>query len=174
MEDKSNIRILQEFAKSTNRTIDAKEIPYPLSKLGVQKIQKFKRTVCIPNNPEKSSFYMCFNDKYYQIAESTVYCGSFIPLPSKTKSRVILRSRNILDKLNVFSKSNGIGVSYFDSNVVISGDVDQELKKILYKSKVQKEIIDALKIESKRQVANGEVFSNGQINQEFQEWLKEK
>ncbi len=28
-------------------------------------------------------------------------------------------------------------------------------------------------IESKRQVANGEVFSNDQINQEFQEWLKE-
>ncbi len=28
-------------------------------------------------------------------------------------------------------------------------------------------------IESKRQVANGEVFSNDQINQEFQGWLKE-
>jgi hypothetical protein len=28
-------------------------------------------------------------------------------------------------------------------------------------------------IESKRQVADGEVFSNDQINQEFQEWLKE-
>ena len=28
-------------------------------------------------------------------------------------------------------------------------------------------------IESKRQVTNGEVFSNDQINQEFQEWLKE-
>ena len=28
-------------------------------------------------------------------------------------------------------------------------------------------------IESKRQVANEEVFSNNQINQEFQEWLKE-
>ncbi len=28
-------------------------------------------------------------------------------------------------------------------------------------------------IESKRQVANGELFSNDQINQEFQEWLKE-
>jgi len=28
-------------------------------------------------------------------------------------------------------------------------------------------------IESKRQVANGDVFSNDQINQEFQEWLKE-
>jgi len=33
----------------------------------------------------------------------------------------------------------------------------------------QKEAI----IESKRQVAQGDVFSNDQINQEFQEWLKE-
>lgn len=29
-------------------------------------------------------------------------------------------------------------------------------------------------IESKKQVANGEVFSNDQINQEFQKWLKEE
>lgn len=28
-------------------------------------------------------------------------------------------------------------------------------------------------IESKRQVANGEVFSNDRINQKFQEWIKE-
>ena len=28
-------------------------------------------------------------------------------------------------------------------------------------------------IKSKRQVANGEVFSNDQINQEFQKWQKE-
>ena len=27
-------------------------------------------------------------------------------------------------------------------------------------------------IESKRQIAEGEMFSNDQINQEFQEWLK--
>ncbi len=28
-------------------------------------------------------------------------------------------------------------------------------------------------IESKKQVANGEVFSNDHVNQEFQKWLKE-
>ncbi len=27
-------------------------------------------------------------------------------------------------------------------------------------------------IKSKKQVANGEVFSNAQINQEFQKWIK--
>ena len=156
MEDKSDIKILKEFAKSTNRAIHAKEVPYPLPKLRVQTILKFKRTVCIPNNPEKSSFYVCVNDKYSKIGESTVYSGSFIPLPSKTKSRVTLRKRNILDKLNIFSKPNGIGVSYFDSNVVISGDIDQELKKILYRSQVQKEIIDALKIESNTEILIGQ------------------
>ncbi len=29
-------------------------------------------------------------------------------------------------------------------------------------------------IESKRQVANGEVFSNDQVNEEFQEWIREE
>ena len=33
----------------------------------------------------------------------------------------------------------------------------------------QKEAI----IESKKQIENGDVFTNDQINQEFQEWLKE-
>jgi len=28
-------------------------------------------------------------------------------------------------------------------------------------------------IKSKQQIANGEVFSNDQVNKEFQEWLKE-
>ncbi len=41
--------------------------------------------------------------------------------------------------------------------------------KIYHLSPKQKDAI----IESKKQVANGDVFSNDQINQEFQEWLKE-
>lgn len=48
--------------------------------------------------------------------------------------------------------------------------IDSKLdSKIYHLTTEQKDAI----IESKRQVAEGEVFSNDQINQEFQEWLKE-
>jgi hypothetical protein len=48
--------------------------------------------------------------------------------------------------------------------------LDSKIDSKIYKLTPQQK--DAI-IASKRQVANGEVFSNDQVNQEFQEWLKE-
>lgn len=49
---------------------------------------------------------------------------------------------------------------------ILDSKIDTKVYQLTPKQK------DAI-IESKRQIANGEVFSNDQINQEFQEWLKE-
>ncbi|MEA3495226.1 MAG: hypothetical protein U9R42_04240 [Bacteroidota bacterium] len=49
---------------------------------------------------------------------------------------------------------------------ILDSKIDSKIYHLTSKQK------DAI-IESKRQVANGEVFSNEQVNQEFQEWLKE-
>jgi len=49
---------------------------------------------------------------------------------------------------------------------ILDSKIDSKIYNLTPKQK------DAI-IESKRQVANGEVFSNDQVNQEFQEWLKE-
>lgn len=48
--------------------------------------------------------------------------------------------------------------------------IDSKIDSKIYQLTSQQK--DAI-IESKRQVANGDIFSNDQINQEFQEWLKE-
>ena len=47
--------------------------------------------------------------------------------------------------------------------------LDSKIDSKIYKLTPQQK--DAI-VASKRQVANGEVFSNNQVNQEFQEWLK--
>ena len=78
MNKKSNIEVLREFAKATNRAIVDKEVPYP--KTGVRTFQKFKRTVCIPNNSENTSFFIWFSDPYAKIGSPTIFCGAFIPL----------------------------------------------------------------------------------------------
>jgi len=147
MEDKSDIEILREFAKSTNRSIEVKELYYP--RTGIRTTQKFKRMVYIPNNTEKTSFFIWFSDPYSTIGQMTIFSGAFIPLSSKIKSVLEIRNRYILDKLNPFAKTkdNKIGNEHFDSKVVISGNIDSATKRILSSSKIQKQILMALKIE---------------------------
>ena len=145
--EKTNIEILREYAKSTKRSIVDKEIPYPLT--GVRTFRKYKRMVYIPNNAENTSYFIWFSDPYAKAGLSTIYCGAFIPLPSRIKSRINIRNVNTLDKLNVFSKtkSNNIGSDRFDSKVIISGDIDSSVKGLLSQSRIQDQLLKALKIE---------------------------
>ena len=145
--EKTNIEILREFAKSTNRSIVNKEIPYPLT--GIQTFRKYKRMIYIPNNPENTSYFIWFSDPYAKIGLPTIFSGAFIPLSSKIKSKINIRNKNILDKLNIFSKknSNKIGDYRFDSKVVISGNVDYSVKRLLSQSNIQDQLLKALEIE---------------------------
>ena len=147
MEDKSDIEILREFAKLTNRSIEVKELLYP--RTGISTTQKYKELFSIPMNPRRTSFYIWFNDPYLNIGQSTIFSGAFIPLSSKIESNLEIRNRNILDKLNFFSKTkdNNIGQRHFDSKVVISGTIDIATKRLLSKSKIQKQILMALEME---------------------------
>ena len=147
MVEKSNIEILREFAKSTNRSIVDKEIPYPLT--GIRTFQKYKRMVYVPNNTENTSYFIWFSDPYAKIGLPTIFSGAFIPLSSRIKSRIHIRKINILDKLNIFSKTkaNKIGYDRFDSEVVISGEVDTAVKRLLSQSRIQGQLLMALEIE---------------------------
>ena len=146
MDDKSNIEILREFAKVTNRTIVVKEFPYPLS--GIRTFQKYKRIVYIPNNFEKTCFFIWFSDPYAKIGCPTIFCGAFIPLSSRIKSRINIRNKNILDKFNIFldTKTNKIGNEHFDSRVVITGNINTPAKRLLSQSKIQNQLLKALEI----------------------------
>ena len=147
MVEKTNIEILREFAESTNRLIVDEEVPYPLT--GIRTFQKYKRMVYIPNNPENTSYFVWFSDPYAKIGLPTIYSGAFIPLPSRIKSSINIRNRNILDKFNLFSKTkfNKIGNDNFDSKVVISGNVDSSVKQLLSQSRIQDQLLKALEIE---------------------------
>ncbi len=147
MVEKTNIEILREFAESTNRLIVDEEVPYPLT--GIRTFQKYKRMVYIPNNPENTSYFVWFSDPYAKVGLPTIYSGAFIPLPSRIKSSINIRNRNILDKFNLFSKTkfNKIGNDNFDSKVVISGNVDSSVKQLLSQSRIQDQLLKALEIE---------------------------
>jgi hypothetical protein len=146
MEEKSDIEILKGFAKSTNRTIVVKEFLYP--RTGIRTTQKYKRMVCIPNNREKTSFFIWFNDAYSKIGQQVIFSGAFIPISSRIKSKIYIRNSFIFDKINFFSKANKLGNRNFDSRVTISGDMDEESKRLLSHSRLQYQILKALEIES--------------------------
>lgn len=147
MEYKSDIEILKAYAKSTHRTIEVEEFAYP--RTGIRTTQKFKRTVYMPNNPSKTSFFVWFNDAYAAVGQQTIYSGAFIPLPFQISSSLDIRNKFILDKINPFSKTrqNRIGTDGFDSKVAIFGDIDTAAKRLLSRAQVQKQILKALELE---------------------------
>lgn len=148
MEEKSNIEVLKELARATNRTIVDKEVQYPVS--GIGKIPKYRRIVFMPNNATKTSFFIWFSDPYAKIGFPTNFCGAFIPISERIKSKLNIRAKYILDNINFLSKTkaNKIGNDYFDSKVIISGNVDTAAKRLLANSKVQHQILSAFEIAS--------------------------
>jgi len=139
--EKTNIEILTEYAKSTNRKIISTREKYPKS--GIRTFTKFKEIIYIPNNAENTSYFIWFSDPYAKIGLPTIYSGAFIPLSSCIKSSINIRNRNIIYKLNVFSntKSSVIGDSKFDSKVVISGGLDSSVKQLLSQLKLQEQLL---------------------------------
>lgn len=148
MVEKSNIELIKEFAKTTNRSIVAKEIPYPVTGIGT--FQKYKRMISVPNNSNNTSYYVWFSDPYAKIGLPTIYCGAFIPLPSRINSKINIRNKNALDKFNIFSKNktNIIGNDRFDSKVIISGNFDTAVKRLLSKTRIQEQLLKGLEIDT--------------------------
>lgn len=146
MEEKSNEQILKEYARITNREIVYKEFQYKLT--GIRKFPKYKKFAYMANDLSKSNYFVWLNDPYARVGYPTIISGAFIPISSKVNSKLNIRSKNILDKVNIFSKKKGnrIGVDNFDSKVVITGDIDSTMKRLLSKSRIQSQLLKALDI----------------------------
>jgi len=116
---------------------------------GVRTFRKYKQYVYIPyNNTERNLFFIWFSDPYARIGNYTVFSGATIQIPSRVKARLSIRSKNILDKVNIFSKTkvNKIGSGSFDSKVVITGDIDSAAKRLLSGAKIQNQLLKALEM----------------------------
>jgi len=160
MSEKSNIQSLKEFAKSKNRSCHSQEYEYPLSPMMVRKFPKYKKQVYMPVNHQQSSHLVWFSDHYNmgKAAELYVFCGAFIPVDFPTKAYLNIRSRNILDRLNIFKKKGlKTGAHSFDSKVVIKTNHPQAAMKLLSKARLQREIIKALKIDLALSISVNEV-----------------
>lgn len=146
--EKTNIELLQDYAKSSKREITIKETAYPKPK-GIRKFIKYKRTAYTPLNKAEQSFLLWFYDYHTPIVELSTYCGTFIPISISKEVQIHIRSKTIFHKLQLFGRSKYLktGSKSFDSKVLITTNQTQEAKKLLSKNKIQKTILKALSLD---------------------------
>ena len=168
MEDKSSKDIIEEYARITKRVAVYNETPYKLS--GVYKFVKYRKFVYMPYDSSRNNCFVWVSDPLARIGYPTVFSGAFIPLSSRIKSKLNIRSRNVLDKFSFLAKSKtySTGSKKFDSQVVIKGDIDSAEKRLLSQPKVQDQMLKALGI------ASNMTISINEYNVDFVPELKEK
>lgn len=147
--EKTNIELLQEYAKSSKRNITIKEMTYPKANGFVHNFIRYKRTAFTPINALERSFLLWFYDYHVPVAYDAVYCGIFIPISIPKEVKIYIRSKTIIHKLQLFGRSKYLktGSSSFDSKVLITTNNSHETKKLLSKSKIQKAILKALSLD---------------------------
>jgi len=139
-----SIKQLERFANRTNRNIHYSSKAYPSNAFAP--VKHHHRQVYIPNNADHTSILVCHYDPK-QFGELEIYCGVFFPISSKEK--IIIRQKDILDKLNIFSGNNRAktGYSVFDSKTMISKCSDSSRLKIFQNQKIQEKILEAFSLD---------------------------
>ena len=144
MEDRSSEDIIKEFARITNRVVVSKEIL--VSSAGFRTFQKYKKLVYMPYDSSNTNYFIWLSDPYARVGIPTVISGAFIPISSRIKSMLNIRSRYILDKFSFLTKSKTYktGSKKFDSKVVVTGSVGTAEKRLLSQPRIQDQILKAL------------------------------
>lgn len=168
MEEKTNIEILEEFAKNTNREIFYTEEEYPVS--FIRKIPKYKRTVYIPMNKEESIYFILYGDPFSKIGVDTFFCGMYFPINVPLPTKLNFRKKDVLDKVNPFTRKEIVktGNRFFDSKVVTRGNDFKLIHSMLVDKQFQKTIIDSFKMKGLF------YFSINETNVDFVEKFKGK
>jgi len=148
-QEKSSIDILKEFAKRTGRNVEfsTKNHDYTI----MHPVRYHQRSLYIPNNPDQTSFFICYGDSGApsNIGESVLYSGVFIPVDLPGDSIIKIRKKDILDKLNIFKKKKYLksGFENFDAQTTIRGNDSLSAQKIAKSRKVQENILEAFNLD---------------------------
>lgn len=143
--NKTASELLREFAEQTKREVSLEEIPYPTS--AIYGVKHYKKMLYIPNGKDRKSIVVAFHDHNCMDGKD-LYFGVFIPLFLPNIQKLLIRERNILDRLNPFLKKHTLttGHRHFDSHTVITGNDEPLLRRLFSDSETQNEVIESLKL----------------------------
>jgi hypothetical protein len=141
--NQSTIDFFNDFAKRTKRKIYTSETPYPGTFL--YGVTNHKRVVIIPNTQEELSFLIGYHDPK-SFDKNELFFGVFCVLNIPINETLIIRKKDIVDKLNPFLSKNifKTDCDSFDSKTIISGTDFSLVGKYIVNSKTQRLILDSL------------------------------
>ena len=145
-EDKTAIEELKEFAKKTNREIDFDDKTYVAS--GINPRNLVKQHVIISSSTNDEPYFVNYCDMA-AIGDNAMYSGFFFPVEFPVSTLVKVRQKNVLDKMNLFSKKPKFKTQSrkFDSKVIIEENDERSSGKLFYSQGLQTLLLDILKLD---------------------------
>jgi len=145
-EEKTAIEELKEFAKRTKREIDYKDEAYVAS--GINPRTLLKQHAILSKLTEDEAYFVNFCDMAHS-GDNAMYSGLFFPVDFPASTLVRVRQKNVLDKMNLFSKKAEIKIGWkkFDSKVIVEEGDEASLKKLFQSQGTQSLILDIFKLD---------------------------
>lgn len=146
--DKSAIELLQEFASKSNRKISFSKKQYPTSTINPRFLSQ--SYVIIHNQASPTNFFISYCD-LKGFGDNAFYSGLFFELPAPQSSRIKVREKDILDKLNPFLKQSSYKsrIHDFDTQVVITENDYSWSNKIFHNTRIQNAILEIFKLDKR-------------------------
>lgn len=145
-EDKTAIEELKAFAKKTNREFDFDDKTYVAS--GINPRNLVKQHVIITSLINDEPYLVNYCDMA-SIGDNSMFSGLFFPIDFPVETRIKLRQKNVLDKMNLFSRKTEFKTQSkkFDSKVIIEESAEKSFTKLFYSHGVQTLILDIFKLD---------------------------
>ena len=143
---KTTIEFFSEFAELSNRKIYFSEQCYPGNVL--HPVNLHKRYFYVPNTADELSFLVGFSDPK-SLNSKDLFFGVFFPIVIDKSKHILIREKNIIDRLNPFFNKRTIksNSGSFNSSVAILGNDIDLVKTYFNLNLVQNLILQSLKIE---------------------------
>lgn len=143
--NRTAVELLTELAAQTKREVSYEEVPYPTS--AIYGVKHHKKMLYIPNGKDRKSIVVAFHDPKCMDGKE-LYFGVFIPLFLPNIQKLLIRERNVLDRLNPFLKKHTLTTGHrrFDSHTVVTGNDEPLLRRLFGDSETQNEVIESLKL----------------------------
>lgn len=157
--EKSATDILTEFANHSNRKIEHYRKDYPVSKINPRFF--YRSYARLSSNTNVKVSFICYGDSKV-FGNGAFFSGLFFPISSLNSTRIGIRQKYILDKLNPFLKKSPYKsrLPNFTSKVIITENDIHFTNKILDNEKIQSLIIQALDLDGRIRVGVNNIDIN--------------
>lgn len=145
-EEKTAIEELKEFAKKTNSEINFDDKTYVAS--GINPRNLVKQHVIISRSTNDELYFVNYCDMA-AFGDNSMYSGLFFPVYFPSSTLIQVRQKNILDKMNLFSKKTEFKTQSkkFDSKVIIEENDERASGKLFYSQSLQSLILEIFELD---------------------------